>query len=49
MNKEILLAGFAAQRIFLAGKALAYGGLMEKKELSRLPSYGPEMRGATAN
>ena len=49
MNKEILLAGFGGQGILFAGKVLAYCGLMDKKELSWLPSYGPEMRGGTAN
>ena len=49
MNKEILLAGFGGQCILFAGKVLAYCGLMDKKELSWLPSYGPEMRGGTAN
>ncbi|MGN1481566.1 2-oxoacid:acceptor oxidoreductase family protein [Porcipelethomonas sp.] len=49
MNKEILLAGFGGQGILFAGKVLAYCGLIDKKELSWLPSYGPEMRGGTAN
>ena len=49
MNKEILLAGFGGQGILFAGKVLAYCGLMDKKELSWSPSYGPEMRGGTAN
>ena len=46
---EILLAGFGGQGILFAGKILAYCGLMDNKELSWLPSYGPEMRGGTAN
>ncbi|MDL2287775.1 2-oxoacid:acceptor oxidoreductase family protein [Oscillospiraceae bacterium OttesenSCG-928-F05] len=46
---QILLAGFGGQGILFAGKFLAYGGLILGKELSWLPSYGPEMRGGTAN
>lgn len=49
MTNEIVLAGFGGQGILFAGKALAYGGLMDEKEVSWLPSYGPEMRGGTAN
>lgn len=49
MTKEILIAGFGGQGILFAGKFLAYGGLIEEKEVSWLPSYGPEMRGGTAN
>ncbi|MDE5853908.1 MAG: 2-oxoacid:acceptor oxidoreductase family protein [Ruminococcus sp.] len=46
---EILLAGFGGQGVLFAGKILAYCGLMDNKKLSWLPSYGPEMRGGTAN
>ncbi|MDD6278995.1 MAG: 2-oxoacid:acceptor oxidoreductase family protein [Ruminococcus sp.] len=49
MTTEILLAGFGGQGVLFAGKILAYCGLMDEKELSWLPSYGPEMRGGTAN
>ena len=49
MTKQILLAGFGGQGILFSGKFLAYEGLIEGKELSWLPSYGPEMRGGTAN
>ena len=49
MLNEIILAGFGGQGILFAGKILAYGGLMDSKEISWLPSYGPEMRGGTAN
>lgn len=49
MTTEILLAGFGGQGVLFAGKLLAYCGLMDSKELSWLPSYGPEMRGGTAN
>lgn len=51
MAKEetILLAGFGGQGILFAGKVIAYAGLSENREVSWLPSYGPEMRGGTAN
>ncbi len=49
MNKQILIAGFGGQGILFSGKFLAYGGLLENREVSWLPSYGPEMRGGTAN
>lgn len=49
MNKQILIAGFGGQGILFSGKFLAYEGLLEGKEVSWLPSYGPEMRGGTAN
>ena len=48
MTTEILLAGFGGQGVLFAGKILANCGLMDSKELSWLPSYGPEMRGGTA-
>jgi 2-oxoglutarate ferredoxin oxidoreductase subunit gamma len=46
---QVLIAGFGGQGILFAGKFLAYKGLMEDQQLSWLPSYGPEMRGGTAN
>ena len=46
---QILIAGFGGQGILFAGKFLAYKGLMEDRQVSWLPSYGPEMRGGTAN
>ena len=46
---QILIAGFGGQGILFAGKFLAYKGLLEGKQVSWLPSYGPEMRGGTAN
>ena len=46
---QMLIAGFGGQGILFAGKVLAYGGLMCDKEVSWLPSYGPEMRGGTSN
>ena len=49
MTNEILLAGFGGQGILFMGKMLAYFGLYENKEVSWLPSYGPEMRGGTCN
>ncbi len=49
MTTNILLAGFGGQGILFAGKFIAYKGLTEGRELSWLPSYGPEMRGGTAN
>ena len=49
MTHEILLAGFGGQGILFSGKFLAYDGLLEEKEVSWLPSYGPEMRGGTCN
>ena len=48
-DMNILLAGFGGQGILFTGKVIAYSGLMEGKEVSWLPSYGPEMRGGTAN
>ncbi len=49
MTSQILIAGFGGQGVLFAGKFLAYKALMEGKQLSWLPSYGPEMRGGTAN
>ncbi len=49
MTKQILIAGFGGQGILFSGKFLAYEGLLDNKEVSWLPSYGPEMRGGTAN
>ncbi len=49
MTNNILLAGFGGQGILFIGKMLAYFGLIDGKEVSWLPSYGPEMRGGTCN
>lgn len=49
MARQILIAGFGGQGVLFAGKFLAYKALMEGREVSWLPSYGPEMRGGTAN
>jgi len=46
---DIIIAGFGGQGILSAGKLLAYAGMLENKYVSWLPSYGPEMRGGTAN
>lgn len=46
---ELIIAGFGGQGILSAGKLLAYAGMLEGKNVSWLPSYGPEMRGGTAN
>lgn len=45
----LLLAGFGGQGLLFAGKVTAYAGLLEGREISWLPSYGPEMRGGTCN
>lgn len=49
MQNDVILAGFGGQGILLIGKMLAYAGMQEGKEVSWLPSYGPEMRGGTCN
>ena len=49
MTHEFLIAGFGGQGLLFAGKFLVNKGMMEGKEVSWLPSYGPEMRGGTAN
>jgi 2-oxoglutarate ferredoxin oxidoreductase subunit gamma len=49
MNAKILIAGFGGQGILFAGKFLVYAGMLGGSEVSWLPSYGPEMRGGTAN
>ena len=49
MTAQTLIAGFGGQGVLFAGKFLAFKGLVENKEVSWLPSYGPEMRGGTAN
>ena len=46
---QILIAGFGGQGVLFAGKFLAYKGLVQDMQVSWLPSYGPEMRGGTAN
>lgn len=49
MEYQIVIAGFGGQGLLFSGKVLAYAALMEQRELRWLPSYGPEMRGGTAN
>ena len=49
MTKEIIIAGFGGQGVLSMGKILAYSGLMEDKEATWMPAYGPEQRGGTAN
>jgi len=49
MVQEIILAGFGGQGILSAGRLLAHAGMLDGKHVSWLPSYGPEMRGGTAN
>ncbi|MGL4519261.1 MAG: 2-oxoacid:acceptor oxidoreductase family protein [Phocaeicola sp.] len=49
MKEEIIIAGFGGQGVLSMGKILAYSGLMENKEVSWMPAYGPEQRGGTAN
>lgn len=49
MNEEIIIAGFGGQGVLSMGKILAYSGVMQDMEVSWMPSYGPEMRGGTAN
>ena len=46
---QIMIAGFGGQGVLFAGKFLAYKGMVQDKQISWLPSYGPEMRGCTAN
>ncbi len=49
MQTEVIMSGFGGQGLMMIGKLLAYAGLEEGKEVTWLPSYGPEMRGGTAN
>ena len=49
MTEEIIIAGFGGQGVLSMGKILAYSGVMQGKEVTWFPSYGPEMRGGTAN
>ena len=49
MTEEIIIAGFGGQGVLSMGKILAYSGVMQGQEVSWFPSYGPEMRGGTAN
>ena len=49
MLKQLIMAGFGGQGVMSMGQLLAYGGMLEGKEVAWIPSYGPEMRGGTAN
>jgi len=49
MKEEVIIAGFGGQGVLLIGKILAYAGMIEGNKVTWLPSYGPEMRGGTAN
>lgn len=49
LNEKIICAGFGGQGVMLIGQLISYAGMLEGKEVSWLPSYGPEMRGGTAN
>jgi len=49
MKKEMIISGFGGQGVLSMGKILAYSGLMEDKEITWMPAYGPEQRGGTAN
>ena len=49
MKKEIIISGFGGQGVLSMGKILAYSGLMEDKDITWMPAYGPEQRGGTAN
>ncbi len=49
MQKEIMIAGFGGQGVLFAGRILAYAAMDVGKEVTWIPSYGPEMRGGTAN
>ncbi len=49
MTEEIIIAGFGGQGVLSMGKMLCYSGMMQNQEVSWMPSYGPEMRGGTAN
>jgi 2-oxoglutarate ferredoxin oxidoreductase subunit gamma len=48
-EERIIVAGFGGQGILMIGKLLAHAGMMEGKQVTWLPAYGPEMRGGTAN
>lgn len=49
MRHEVIMSGFGGQGVLLMGQILAYAGMLEDKHVSWIPSYGPEMRGGTAN
>jgi 2-oxoglutarate ferredoxin oxidoreductase subunit gamma len=49
MEEKVIMAGFGGQGVMAIGKLLAYAGMIEEKHVTWMPSYGPEMRGGTAN
>ena len=49
MKETLIIAGFGGQGVLSMGKILAYSGVMQDYEVTWMPSYGPEMRGGTAN
>ncbi len=49
MEQKVIMAGFGGQGIMAIGKLLAYAGMLENRNVTWMPSYGPEMRGGTAN
>ena len=49
MTEEIIIAGFGGQGVLSMGKILCYSGIVQGQEVTWMPSYGPEMRGGTAN
>lgn len=49
MEEKVIMAGFGGQGVMAIGKLLAYAGMLEEKQVTWMPSYGPEMRGGTAN
>lgn len=49
MTEKVIMAGFGGQGVMSIGQMLTYSGMKEEKQVSWLPSYGPEMRGGTAN
>lgn len=49
MEQKVIMAGFGGQGVMAIGKLLAYAGMIEEKHVTWMPSYGPEMRGGTAN
>ena len=49
MDQQLIIAGFGGQGVLLIGQLLAYSGMLEGKEVSWMPAYGPEMRGGSAN
>ena len=48
-TQKLIIAGFGGQGVLLIGQMIAYAGMLEEKEVTWMPAYGPEMRGGTAN